>query len=404
MRLNVKDFGAKGDGVTDDGPAFRAAIDAFKNQTGPLGIPSDALGGVLDVPDPISFYRIVGNLDIARSIRVRGDCGYGRSATTRIQMCPDANGLATIRLAKSQPILEHLYLIHHPSTPAGTTLVHIGCPGSMEFCSVMRSRGVGVRVYGSETEATNANGWSLRNVLIENSLSHGFYVSGGDSNSGCALLVNSLSNEGIGFYASSFLNSTYLACQADSNKGGNYRAEGSVNRSVFVGCYSEGAILQKMDSPSLILGGAMPVVEPTDPATSRKALRIISDNVFGPFEVKNNGIRVSMGMREGEALRFQGDGDAYEWSLKKDKTDNKWHILRANSTLNSVLQLANDAAKLIIPKRFWIGSSANARSIEILPILPPIAGYVDGDRVLVRNPAAGTPTQYILQGGVWAIA
>src|ERR1700741_3527897 len=65
QELNVRDFGAKGDGVTDDGPAFQKALDAL----------ATAGGGTLFVPE--GQYAIVTPViknfaGLATSITIRG--------------------------------------------------------------------------------------------------------------------------------------------------------------------------------------------------------------------------------------------------------------------------------------------------------------------------------------------
>ena len=77
---NVQDFGAKGDGVTDDQPAFAAAIAAMSAQD------FNSKGQALWVPPTVAGYRFASPLDIRRRIIMRGVAGVS-----------NADGATTIR-------------------------------------------------------------------------------------------------------------------------------------------------------------------------------------------------------------------------------------------------------------------------------------------------------------------
>jgi polygalacturonase len=49
--LNVKDFGAVGDGVADDQPAFQAAVDALSGKAGTVRVPR----GVYSFKQPLDI-------------------------------------------------------------------------------------------------------------------------------------------------------------------------------------------------------------------------------------------------------------------------------------------------------------------------------------------------------------
>jgi hypothetical protein len=77
--VNVKDFGAKGDGVTDDTPAFNAAITAANSGTAVL--------------IPVGTYLIRSGLQITKSIVLRGE-GYNNS---RIKYNGSGNCISIVR-------------------------------------------------------------------------------------------------------------------------------------------------------------------------------------------------------------------------------------------------------------------------------------------------------------------
>ena len=66
--INVKDFGAVADGVTNDGPAFQLAIDAAAALAGAVV----AYHGVVEVPP--GQYRIATTIDVESRVRL---VGYG---------------------------------------------------------------------------------------------------------------------------------------------------------------------------------------------------------------------------------------------------------------------------------------------------------------------------------------
>lgn len=69
--ISVMDFGAKGDGVTDDSVYFQAAIDATP------------WGGILQIPTPSTYYNISTSLRIDKPITITGN---GGSTVSRKQM------------------------------------------------------------------------------------------------------------------------------------------------------------------------------------------------------------------------------------------------------------------------------------------------------------------------------
>jgi hypothetical protein len=86
--FNVRDFGAVGDGVTDDLPAFKAALEAMGS-----AIAAERTGARLFVP-PVSepgegaregYYFLNGNLDITREIVLEGAAGGGGNTATKIR-------------------------------------------------------------------------------------------------------------------------------------------------------------------------------------------------------------------------------------------------------------------------------------------------------------------------------
>ena len=110
-------------------------------------------------------------------------------------------------------------------------------------------------VSGSGITLGNANGWSLRDVIVWE-CQNGVYVQGGDSNAGIGHGVNVLSARNRGIWDSSFLGNTWIGCEVATTTGAAYVADNANARSVFLGCYSEGDCApSSFISPSMVIGG-----------------------------------------------------------------------------------------------------------------------------------------------------
>ena len=81
--VSVKWFGAKGDGIHDDLPAFEAAIKALEPVPEPPGN-HKSRGGAIVVPRSYPHYLLRGNLEINRAIQLYGELG-GRAS--RLLLC-----------------------------------------------------------------------------------------------------------------------------------------------------------------------------------------------------------------------------------------------------------------------------------------------------------------------------
>jgi hypothetical protein len=255
--LSVKDFGAKGDGVTDDLPAFQAAIASMSQAAAKNGT-------TLWVP--FGVYRLSGTLHITRQMILQGVSGSGWYAGTTLLFDPGVTGIIVDR-ANTSPdggqgdwsVIRDIAI--RARGKAGTEHgIWLKARALIENCYVGGFSGNGIEINASTSYSpkTNANNWEVHNCRIDGNAGHGLHVEGADANAGRAIGIDSSSNGGWGFYDQSFLGNTYVACHAAGNALGGYNSPKASARNVFVGCYTEGGQPPNViNAPSIVVGGMM---------------------------------------------------------------------------------------------------------------------------------------------------
>jgi hypothetical protein len=320
--FNVKDFGASGNGVEDDFPAFRVALDTIDA----VNSRDTSRGAILFIPS--GTYRLIGTLNIARNMVLQGT---GQSSS-RLVFVKDPNlpanasspGIAVIREkhADGRTTLGDWTIIRElsvrtpnsfspnanlPSAPIddddtlddGTNSgIVLYTKATVENCEVGGFEHDGIHINTSAPgSARNANNWHIRNCFVHVNGRHGLFVSGGDANAGCAINLLCQENCRWGIFDRSFLGNTYVGCTAESNGhrnegpsdprpsfGGPYRTIDPAARHVFLGCYSEqDQSISLFRYPSLVIGGFHSAGLTLDPASRRHP--VIIPNEGNPVEV-----------------------------------------------------------------------------------------------------------------------
>jgi hypothetical protein len=110
---------------------------------------------------------------------------------------------------------------------------------TVENITVRNFSGNGVYVWAAVSEGCDASMSNFRNVFVYECKGNGFFLQGNDANGMAFYNCNAMDNFGYGFYDHSFLGNNFYACMAHNSAKGNYRADGPVARSTFMGCYSE---------------------------------------------------------------------------------------------------------------------------------------------------------------------
>ncbi len=270
---NVKFFGAKGDGTTDDTIAVKATILAIENLDS--GIAGDSSGAYLFFPR--GTYILSETLVIKRTMKIGGTIGsnWGPTATLK-WIVPGITG----------------FYVHEPVSASssdrgdGTIIENLSISGSdPTFYKVWtdfemddpfyEQDGHGIDVRAPQVRLKNliityfkydaihgvgffnyenANNMMVEDIFIYGVGRHGVYMAGGNASAGLFTRVTGTS--GIGgytIYDRSFFGNTYLACTSEGAAHSYYTTTNPINSSTFLGSYQEAS-----DGPAAFNGN--PVV------------------------------------------------------------------------------------------------------------------------------------------------
>jgi hypothetical protein len=257
--VSVKDFGAVGDGTTDDLAAFNSAIAAVKT------IDSIRANGT-KVLVPNGTYKLSGPLVIDNTITLEGTTNqfpYAEGGSI-LQFSTDDDGIYlpyyTGTYESSSGVMGQGITIKNltikGTKDSGTgNGIFINTKANIENVYVTGFSGHGVCIIATAPNG-NANNCLLKNVKAYNNDKSGFYTDGADANACLIELCDGSHNGEWGFYDSSFLGNTYIACHTAENTSGAYKSDDPNARNVFLGCYSEsGQPASDGLSPALFIGG-----------------------------------------------------------------------------------------------------------------------------------------------------
>lgn len=225
--INVLQAGARGDGNTDDAPAFLAAFSAFTYFSN-----EDDQGLTILVPPTRRPYRCAQTLDIKHRIRLRGHGFY----TDRYPQIEFDNNVAGIVVNNA----ESLGVSGQPgaSTRAtwswieGLTIrgggsdlnahgITLRAKVRLRDCMAIGFPGNGFHIE-ADNRAINApfgnvNHSHLIGLTAMENKGHGFYVQGFDTNAMTIIGLDASRNGRFGIWEQSFLGNTYIGAHMDSN-------------------------------------------------------------------------------------------------------------------------------------------------------------------------------------------
>ncbi len=243
---NVRNYGAKGDGTTDDTAAIQAALNACPP------------GGVVYLP--LGIYRTSAPVTLPPFVTLQGVHGNGEQLTTdaepvcSIKPLSTFTGAAVIQLLDQQlggylqDSREHrIYQLTIDGTalPTGTPVHGILATG---FIQAVQMRDVHIQAatgYGLST-ASNVNltlgpstctDMRLHRVTAFNCAEGGFNVLGSTD---CAWIdCNARGNGGNGWTIATSGSTTWSSCRAEWNTGDGYNVAAGSGPHMFVGCSTD---------------------------------------------------------------------------------------------------------------------------------------------------------------------
>ena len=230
--VNVRWFGAKGDGTTNDGPAFAMAI-AFLRATGCNGDSFYQGSSKLLVPAGHYFLGTT-TLDLNHTLVIEGEgSGLAGGRATKLRWAAGATGIRVQRhntsgaqaiIASGQnggdgSIIRGLNLVGgHAGTEGEFHGIHLRARAVIEDCFITDFQGDGIHcnVATGGTPEGNANNSVINRVSVYR-CRRGLFFDGADSNACLVTMLEASANRTWGIDDSSFLGNTYLGCHAAAN-------------------------------------------------------------------------------------------------------------------------------------------------------------------------------------------
>jgi hypothetical protein len=412
--ISVKDFGAVGDGTTDDYTAFVNAIAALPAKGGALYIP----------PTTTNIYRLSQTLSIRKPIHMYGDV-MGANNTTGTTLYFDANvsGLVfgayntslytTITpdgaLGSQYSVLENLLIL---SAGGATTVDGVVLRVQMT-CRNVVARGFkryGFRIYntigGGGSIEGDGNQWLLDNCKAILNGDYGFYVDGDDSNTGVANKCFAQLNGTYGFYDNSLIGNTYIGCDTAGNTTGSFYSNRASSAVTIIGLWEDGAGTSVLGSNVTSIGGNGGKI------TSASAGFHMASGVAlnAPYKYQNatgtQTIGSFLGYKDTSMTAYAWGATSESaglnaWTLKFDTTYNVWYTQYANSSTFQPIAYPNSSSALYTNKGFTgaifqngyavknSGTAYSSSLVRLLGTAAPVSGtYQQGDIVYNSAPVS----------------
>lgn len=242
--INVKQAGAKGDNVTDDGQAFIDAL-SFASLIPVTSSSRNATYGVIVPPSPTKYYLGANTLELKRTVHLVGQ-GSGQAGGTPSALRWDANVTGIIvhayntigagkealggagNLSADSTKIEGLHLFSDGGTIASVTDdtkghgIWLRSRAVIVDLKVTSFPGNGINIVatsgsGDDAREGNANNWVIERARIEFCHLNGIFVDGADVNAGHCIGADCSGNGRWGIHDTSFLGNTYIGCHTSGN-------------------------------------------------------------------------------------------------------------------------------------------------------------------------------------------
>lgn len=273
--VNVRWFGAVGDGVVNDGPAFIAAVALLKVMA--VNNNGNTYKGSSKLLVPAGHYFMgTSTLDITHTLIIEGEgSGLAGGVSTKLRW---ATGTVGIRVQRYNTEGDHQISTTTHFAGDATTIRGLCLEGSwtsgpsngahaidlfarahVSDCQIAFWGGNGINLVATAGAGTGTEGNANCFVLERNRVifcKNGVYIFGADVNAGTVIACDASSNRQWGFDDSSFLGNTFIGCHAQSNGAGPYRTTNANSQSVIEGCYSEGDQPPAVfEATTIVMGG-----------------------------------------------------------------------------------------------------------------------------------------------------
>jgi hypothetical protein len=248
QRLNVKMFGAKGDGTTNDGAAFVAAIAYLKFIAGNDLISEFKASGALFVPAG-HYYLGTTTLDITHNLIIEGEggigIGSGGGVATKLRWDANTTGIriqsehtsgastydASAHYGGGSSTFRNLYLGGPAADTTGSLNslgltegeyhgFHVKASAFFEHCMVEGFQGDGLHAYTTSGAGDSTEGYSncsrAYNCVFKGNRA-GVFVKGGDANVWTFIGCQANYNRACGVDDQSFLGNTHIGWHTNGN-------------------------------------------------------------------------------------------------------------------------------------------------------------------------------------------
>lgn len=270
--LDVRWFGAVGDGVFNNGAIFTDVLD-LAGAIVVTGFGYSNGGLRVCVPEG-HFYLGNTTLDLFTTIIFEGAMAGGPSGcSTVLRWDADTTGIRvqggiTTGAAGTRPygsngsgsIIRNFALLGGwVAGNADYHAIHLRAHAALYDMYIERWQGDGIYCNcssgtGGATEG-NANGIHAERIYFENCRTS-VYLEGEDVNAGTFINMSTKVARQHGVYDSSFLGNTHIAHHTAACAAAPYKTDGTSAQNVFIGCYSEsGQPASEMIHPTIVMGG-----------------------------------------------------------------------------------------------------------------------------------------------------